>query len=198
MTGWNVGYIRVSSTEQNTARQLDGLQLNKTYTEKLSGKDADRPVLKECLSLLREGDTLHVHSIDRLARNLVDLQNIITTLTKRGVAVHFHKESLIFSGEANPMNKLMMQLIGAVAEFERTMINERRKEGVAIARKQGIKFGRPSKLSISQVEEAKKMIASGQDKKSVAAYFGVSRTTLYDYLDPKTRQTRLDEKKRKK
>jgi DNA invertase Pin-like site-specific DNA recombinase len=128
----------------------------------------------------------------------MDLENLITELISKGVTIQFHKENLIFTGEDNPMSKLMLQLIGAVAEFERSIINERRKEGVAIAKKKGVKFGRPTKLNSQQIDEAKQMIANGQDKKSVAAHFGITRTTLYDYLDPATRQARLDAKKRQK
>lgn len=90
--GHQVGYIRVSSIDQNTDRQLSGIELNKTFSEKISGKDINRPQLQECLEYLREGDTLHVHSIDRLARNLADLQGIVADLTGRGISVKFHKE----------------------------------------------------------------------------------------------------------
>lgn len=182
MHGQDVGYIRVSTADQNTARQLDGINLNEKFEDTTSGKDTKRPKLEACMKHCRKGDTLHVHSIDRLARNLTDLQHLVEELTSKGVTVHFHKEGLTFSGADEPTSKLMLQLIGAVAEFERAMINERRKEGVAIAMKKGVKFGRPAKLTAEQIMEAKKMIKEGINKKSVAELFGVSRPTLYATL----------------
>ena len=109
----NIGYIRVSSNNQNTDRQLDGIILEKVFTEKQSGKSSnDRPQLQECLSWIRKGDTLHVHSIDRLARNLVDLQNLVISITAKGVTLKFHKEGLTFTGDSNnPMNKLLLQML---------------------------------------------------------------------------------------
>ncbi len=180
--GQQVGYRRVSTQIQTTDRQLDGVRLDREFCDEMSGKDTDRPGLRECLGYVRSGDCLHVHSIDRLARNLADLQRIIGELTAKGVKVRFHKEGLVFSGDDSPMAKLMLQMIGAVAEFERAIINERRKEGVAIAQRKGVKFGRPGKLTESQIQDLMAKIASGQNKKSVAAEFGISRPTLYDIL----------------
>lgn len=182
MSGQHVGYIRVSTTIQSTERQLDGVHLDQTFTDKLSGKDTKRPQLDACMKHLRKGDTLHVHSIDRLARNLMDLQSMVEELTAKGVTISFHKEALTFTGEENAMSKLMLQLIGAVAEFERSLINERRKEGVAIAQRKGVKFGRPSKLSDDQTRVMLAKLDAGQDKKSLAAEFGISRPALYDIL----------------
>ncbi len=125
----HIGYIRVSTTDQNTERQLDGITLDKTFTDKLSGKDTQRPQLQACLEYIREGDTLHVHSMDRLARNLMDLQGMVESLTNRGIVVQFHKESLTFTDDTNAMNKLMLQIMGAVAEFERSLIRERQRKG---------------------------------------------------------------------
>jgi DNA invertase Pin-like site-specific DNA recombinase len=182
MSGQHVGYMRVSTTVQSTERQLDGVHLDRVFTDKLSGKDTARPQLDACMKHLREGDTLHVHSIDRLARNLMDLQSLVKELTGKRVTVRFHKEALTFTGEDSPMSKLMLQMIGAVAEFERSLINERRKEGVAIAQKKGVKFGRPSKLSDDQVQAMLTKLDAGQDKKSLAAEFGISRPALYDIM----------------
>ena len=106
MKGSNVGYIRVSSVDQNTERQLADVELNKTFMDKLSAKDVERPELQNCIEWIREGDILHVHSIDRLARNLLDLQTLINKITDKGVQVHFHKENLIFEKNINnPMNQ---------------------------------------------------------------------------------------------
>lgn len=125
-----VGYIRVSSTEQNTERQLDGIQLDKSFTEKASGGSRERPQLVAMLEYLREGDTVHVHSIDRLARNTNDLNDLVNSLNDRGITIIFHKENLIFSHDVaqSAINKLMFQMLAAFAEFERSMIRERQKK----------------------------------------------------------------------
>jgi DNA invertase Pin-like site-specific DNA recombinase len=179
MKGQNVGYIRVSSVDQNTERQLDGVELDKIFTEKLSGKDTNRPELQRCLEHLREHDVLHVHSIDRLARNLKDLQTIVDEQNKKGVAVHFHKENLVFAGNASPMNTLMFQMLGAFAEFERTLIKERQREGIAAAKARGQKLGAPSKLNASQVEEIKMLVSCGNSKTTIAKQYGITTQTIY-------------------
>lgn len=181
----NIGYIRVSSNNQNTDRQLDGIALEKVFTEKQSGKSSnDRPQLQECLSWIREGDTLHVHSIDRLARNLVDLQNLVTTITAKGVTLKFHKEGLTFTGDCNnPMNKLLLQMLGAVAEFERNLIKERQLEGIKIAQEKGVKFGAKPKLDDTQVAQIQALVKSGSKIADVARQFKVTRPTIYRYLN---------------
>jgi DNA invertase Pin-like site-specific DNA recombinase len=181
--GHDVGYIRVSSFSQNTDRQLDGISLEKTFEEKASAKDAKRPVLQDCIGYLRSGDCLHVHSIDRLARNLMDLQKIVNTLNDKGVSVTFHKENLTFTGSNdNPMNKLMLQMMGAFAEFERALIKERQREGIAQAKKAGKQIGRKRALSDDQVAEIEKRVDAGEAKSKLAMEYGVSRQTLYSAL----------------
>ena len=138
----DIGYIRVSSVDQNTARQLDGVKLDQTFTDKVSGSTVDRPELAQMLRSVRSGDTLHVHSIDRLARSLSDLLALVKDLTAKGVAVKFHKENLLFAGEADPMQELMLSLLGSVAQFERSMIRERQREGIAKAKEAGKYKGR--------------------------------------------------------
>ncbi len=120
--GQRVGYIRVSTTDQNTARQLDGIELDRVFEDKASGKDARRPQLQELLAYVREGDTVIVHSMDRLARNVDDLRRIVTELSGRGVQVEFRREGVIFTGEDNPMNTLLLTMLGAVAEFLRACL----------------------------------------------------------------------------
>jgi DNA invertase Pin-like site-specific DNA recombinase len=178
----DIGYRRVSTEDQTTARQLEGVALDRTFEDKLSGKDTKRPALKEALAYAREGDTLHVHSIDRLARNLQDLLAVLTDLTGRGVAVKFHKEGLTFTGEADPFQALQLQIIGAVAEFERSLIRERQREGIAAAKKAGKHLGRRAKLAPEQVAELRSRAAAGEEKKALAAAFGVSRQTVYALL----------------
>lgn len=180
--GYRVGYVRVSSADQNTARQLDGIELDKVFTDKASGKDTKRPQLIEAIEFLREGDTLVIHSMDRLARNLKNLLEIVEALTTRGVQVQFIKENLTFSGDDSPFNKLMLAMLGGVAEFERAMIRERQREGIAIAKANGVYRGRKPKLTDDLVLEAKSRIAGGEKKAAIARTLGVSRQTLYSYL----------------
>jgi len=178
-----VGYIRVSSLDQNTDRQLDGIELDKAFTDKASGKDTKRPQLQAAMEYLREGDTLVVHSMDRLARNLVDLRQIVQNLTQRGVKVRFVKESLEFNGENDSaMSTLLLNMLGAVAEFERSMIRERQAEGIAKAKAKGVYRGRKPKLEPEQVAYMKAKVAAGEPKAVIARHLGISRETLYGYL----------------
>ena len=182
MSGKQVGYIRVSTLLQNTARQLDGVTLDRTFEDKASGKDTRRPQLDECLKFLREDDTLHVHSMDRLARNLDDLRRIVKDLTGRGVAVKFEKEALTFSGEDSPMSDLLLSMLGAVAEFERALILDRQREGIAIAKSEGKYRGRRSILTEGQLQEIRRRAAAGETKAEIARAFGISRETVYQKL----------------
>jgi len=136
--GQQVGYTRVSTEDQNSARQLEGIPLDRTFVDKASGKDTKRPQLEAALAFVREGDTLVIHSMDRLARNLDDLRRVVLTLTKRGVRVRFVKESLTFTGEDSPMSNLLLSVIGAVAEFERSLIKDAGENKAALAREFGI------------------------------------------------------------
>ena len=189
MSGQQVGYIRVSSYDQNTSRQLEGVELGKIFEEKVSAKNTDRPQLQACLEYLREGDTLHVHSIDRLARNLVDLQELVGRLTSKGVSVRFHKENLVFTGQDDAIARLTLQMMGAFAEFERAMIKERQREGIAKAKAEGRCWGRKAKLGPDQVAEIRDKLSIGVSKKAIAEELGISRQTLYVAL----RGSTLDE-----
>lgn len=182
MTGQRVGYKRVSTVDQSTARQLDGVQIDKCFEDRASGKDTQRPQLQAVLSYCREGDTLVVHSMDRLARSLVDLRSTVTNLTSRGVAVEFVKENLRFTGEDSPMAILLLSLIGAVAEFERALILERQREGIAIAKAAGRYKGRRPVLGVTQIEELRRRAAAGERKTALARDLGISRETVYCYL----------------
>lgn len=181
MPGQQVGYIRVSSIDQNTIRQLDGLILDKTFVEKMSGKDTQRPVLQECLSYIRDGDTLHVHSIDRLARNAKDLLNLVEEMIGKGVNLKFHKNNLTFSPDSKDhMAKLQLTMLAAFAEFERELIKERQREGIAIAKAQGKYSGR-RKITDELIAEAKLRTEKGEPLAKVAKAMGVSRESLYKY-----------------
>ena len=137
MRGQRIGYVRVSSFDQNPDRQLDQAQVDKLFTDNASGKDTQRPQLDALLSFAREGDTVVVHSMDRLARNRDDLRRLVQTLTKRGVRIEFVKEYLSFTGEDSPMANLPLSVMGAFAEFERALIGERQREGIALAKQRG-------------------------------------------------------------
>ena len=177
-----VGYIRVSSLDQNTERQLDGLKLDKVFTDKASGKDTKRPQLKAALKYLRDGDKLIVHSLDTLARNLVDLKNIVSELTVRDVTVEFVKERLVFTNEDNAMSNLLLSVISAFAEFECSLIRERQREGIALAKKAGVYKGRKPSLTPERVIDLRKRVKAGEKKAALAREFKISRETLYNYL----------------
>lgn len=182
MHGQRVGYIRVSSFEQNPERQLDQVKLDRTFTDKASGKDTKRPELEALLAFVREGDTVVVHSMDRLARNLVDLRQLVETLTMKGVKVMFLKEGLTFTGEDSPMSNLMLSMMGAVAEFERAMLLERQREGIAKAKARGVYRGRKPSLTRDQVAQLRQRVESGEQKAALAREFEISRETVYAYL----------------
>ena len=177
----NVGYIRVSAADQNTARQLAGINLERTFVDKFSGKDTKRPQLQECLAWLREGDTLHVHSIDRLARSLSDLLEVLSSLKSRGVNVCFKKENMQFNAqeEKGAMCTLQLQILGAFAEFERSLIKERQKEGIEAARAAGKHVGRPAKLTGGQLIELTRRFDAGESATKLSKEFGVSRASVY-------------------
>jgi DNA invertase Pin-like site-specific DNA recombinase len=182
MAGQRVGYSRVSALGQHTERQLEGVALDKTFVDYASGKDANRPQLDLLLSFVRAGDTVIVHSMDRLARNLDDLRRIVHALTCKGVRIEFTKEHLAFTGEDSPMASLLLSVMGAFAEFERALINERQREGIALAKERGAYKGRRKTLSAMAVTQLRKRIATGVSKAKVAREFGISRQTLYQYL----------------
>lgn len=183
MNGQHVGYVRVSTADQNTARQLDGIQLDRVFEDRASGKDTARPGLTECLKYVRQGDVLHVHSLDRLARNLRDLRGIVDDLMARGVTVRFEKESLEFApGGASPMSQLLLSMLGAVAEFERSMILERQREGIAKAKQNGVYKGRKPSLNDEKQAVLRAKIAAGVPKAKIARELGVSRATIYAYV----------------
>lgn len=180
--GQQVGYVRVSTAEQNDARQLAGIEVDRVFTDRASGKTADRPALAECLAYVRAGDVLVVHSMDRLARNLDDLRRIVKDLNAKGVVVRFVRECLSFSGDDSPMANMLLSMLGAVAEFERSLILERQREGIAIAKQRGVYKGRKPALSDAEVEDLRKRAGEGVPKSDLAREFKISRETVYRYL----------------
>jgi DNA invertase Pin-like site-specific DNA recombinase len=181
MTGQSIGYIRVSSEGQNTVRQLEGVEIDKEFIDTMTGDTKNRPQLEECLNYLRKGDTLHVHSIDRLARNLRDLQEIIEGLVVKDVSVKFHSENLTFTGDDNPMATLTLQMMGAFAEFERTMIRSRQREGIDAAQKEGKHLGRP-RLEKPLIRVATELKTEGLSVAEIAKEMNLSRPSIYKLL----------------
>ncbi|RZU46518.1 DNA invertase Pin-like site-specific DNA recombinase [Krasilnikovia cinnamomea] len=179
-----VGYVRVSTVEQNTVRQLDGIEVERTFTDTASGKDTARPQLDELIAFVRAGDTVLVHSMDRLARNLDDLRRLVRTLTSKGVRVEFLKENLTFTGDDSPMATLLLSVMGAFAEFERALILERQREGIAAAKARGAYTGRKPALTTAQADQLRERAAAGERKADLAREYGVSRETVYTYLRP--------------
>jgi DNA invertase Pin-like site-specific DNA recombinase len=182
-TGQTIGYRRVSTLDQSTSRQLEGVELDRVFEDKLSGKDTNRPQLTAMLKHVRDGDTVVVHSLDRLGRNLDDLRKLVSDMTSRGVRVQFIKENLTFTGDDSPMANLLLNIMASFAEFERELIRERQREGIAIAKKAGVYKGRKPSLTPETVVELRKRIAAGEKKSALAEEYGVTRMTIYNALE---------------
>ncbi|OBT04763.1 resolvase [Shewanella sp. UCD-FRSSP16_17] len=181
-----LAYIRVSTVEQNLERQLHSMSFDKVFEDKCSGKDSNRKGLKELIDYAREGDEIFVHDISRMARNTADLLKIVELFNSKGVTLRFVKESLAFSGESNPMNDLMLTLLGAIYQFERSMILERQREGIEIAKKKGkFKGKQPNKELYLKIQ---KLFDKGMTKRSIAIELGCSRPTVYRALCSATSQ----------
>lgn len=171
----HVGYVRVSTADQNTERQLDGLALDKVFIDTVSGATTERPKLQDMLGYVREGDVVHVHSIDRLARSLVDLLALVQDIIAKGVHIQFHKENLLFTGESNPTQTLMLSIMGSVAQFERAMIRERQREGIKKAKERGIYKGRSKTIDDAAIRAH---VAAGNSYRETARALGVGVSTV--------------------
>lgn len=182
MKGQKIGYIRVSSFDQNSDRQLDGIATDRTFIDKASGKNIDRPQLEEMLQFAREGDTIIIHSMDRLARNLDDLRTLLRNLTSKGVDIQFCKEKLTFTNNDSPMSQLLLSVMGAFAEFERSLLKELQREGIEIAKRKGKYRGRKRALDETQIKDLKARANAGEVRTNLAKEYGISRETLYSYL----------------
>ena len=182
-----VGYIRVSTLDQNADRQhvaLNAAHVEKIYEDHISGANTDRAQFQAMMQFLREGDELVVLNLDRLARNLRDLLDTVETLGKRGVSVRFLKENLLFDARSNadPTSKLMLSMVGAFAELERSMIRSRQAEGIALAKARGAYMGRPRSVTDEQISKLKAALAQGVPLTKATRKVGISRTTAYRYL----------------
>lgn len=174
-----VGYRRVSTVEQKFDRQDLG-DVERVFEEKISGKNTERPALQEMIAYVRGGDEIIVWSIDRLARDLRDLQNIIQQLNDKGVSVSFLSESLKFgAGQDDAFAKLQLQMMGAFAEFERNIIRKRQAEGIAKAKVRGVYKGRKKKVNDNKIRSLKEQ---GHGVTEISEMLGVSRMTVYRSL----------------
>lgn len=177
----NIGYIRVSSEGQNIDRQLESVALDKRFIDKISGASKDRPQLTACLQYIRSGDTLHVHSIDRLSRSLRDMEELVSGLVKRGITIEFHTERLTFTSEENPVATMMLQLLTTFAQFERTVTKKRQREGIAVAKSKGKHLGRP-KLDYGLRDRAIELSKAGNNISQISRLMGLSRPSVSKLL----------------
>ncbi|MBW8174008.1 recombinase family protein [Ornithinimicrobium sp. Arc0846-15] len=185
MSGQIVGYVRVSSVEQNPARQIAAIgTVDETFTDQVSGKSrSERPELARMLRHVRRGDTVRVSSMDRLARSVIDLAQIIQELNNKQVEVEFVTERLTFAaGAEDPFAMFQLHMLGAVAQLERSLIKERQREGIDIARTKGVYRGRSRALSPEQISQAHDKVEAGVPKTKIARDLGCSRRALYDAL----------------
>jgi DNA invertase Pin-like site-specific DNA recombinase len=186
-----IGYVRVSSDDQNTVRQLANVKLDKIFTDKITGIKTKRPALDELLAYVRHGDVVVIHSLDRLARDLSVLIDLVGKFKAKGVTVKFIKENLAFNPLSNnPMDDLLFHVFGAIAQFQRAIIKETQREGIEIAKKKGKYKGRPPALDKEKVAELKAiLIQKNSDldnfKKlsytQIAKDFGISTPALWRY-----------------
>jgi DNA invertase Pin-like site-specific DNA recombinase len=181
--GEKIGYVRVSTIDQNPERQLEGIDLDKKFVDYCSGATVNRPQLKSLLEYVREDDIVIVHALDRLGRRLIDILHLVEYFLKKNVHIHFIKENLKFTGIEDPMSKCILTLFGCISEYEYSLIRERQLEGVALAKKAGKYKGREKSLNDNQIEEMMKTLENTRKSKSaIARDFGISRFTLYNYI----------------
>lgn len=173
-----IGYVRVSTEEQNEARQVEALQkrgVEKIYIEKKSGKNLDRPVLQEMLDYIREGDTVYVHDLSRISRSLTDLLNLVELLQKKGVHLVSEKESV---NTETPTGRLFLSIVGAINEFERTNLLERQREGIEIAKRAGKYKGRKPRTLDNIAALYDMWIRREKGKSQISRDYQISRPTL--------------------
>lgn len=173
-----LAYIRVSTIEQNAQRQVEAMQrynIEKWFIEKVSAKDTNRPKLQELLDYAREGDVVHIHDFSRLARSTKDLLDIVELLNRKGVTLISNKENIDTS---TPTGKLMLTMIGAINEFERTNLLERQREGIAIAKRNGVYKGRKAVVIPDFDVHYQRYMSREVSKAQLARELGISRPTV--------------------
>lgn len=178
-----IGYARVSTQEQNLARQLEALKdCDEVFQEKISGKDRERPELANLLKYARKGDTIVFPSLDRMSRSLGDAISIIGECREKSVNVELLHENMTFSGvETDPYTHMQFSMLAVFAEFERNIIRQRQKEGIAIAKAKGV-YAKPRKLTPEVVAAARRKVEQGIPKARIARDLGISRASLYRAL----------------
>jgi len=176
-----INYKRISTASQNNERQLNGIDCDRVFEDVCSGKDVNRPELEKMLFTLRAGDVVNVHELSRLARNTKDLLELVEQILNKGATVKFHKENLTFSGERvdDAFQKLMLTMLGAISTFERDLLLERQREGIAIAKQKGKYKGRQSQFSDDELQAIKQQFNESTNKAELARKLGISRGYLY-------------------
>jgi DNA invertase Pin-like site-specific DNA recombinase len=173
-------YRRVSSSDQNTDRQLPDMKCDREFSDSLSGKNMERPELQAMLGMIRAGDVIHVHSLDRLGRSVIDLLGIVERTVNTGATIKFHHENLTFEPKnGNPMNDLMLVVMGAFSEFERKCIKNRQAEGIAVAKANGVYKGKRSRFTDAQFDQIKSEFKTSKNKVELATRWGITRSYLY-------------------
>lgn len=184
MIGKRIGYLRVSTADQQTDRQLDGIALDKTFEEKISGKDTNRPELEAMLDYIREGDQVYVHELSRLGRSMIDLHKIVEEILNKKASVFFVKENIEFHPDRmnDPVKDALFGMLSVFSQFERSLIKQRQREGIEAAKAKGKHLGRPIKLTDEQKEEIRKRSAAGEKPPELSKAFNVSRGTIYNVV----------------
>lgn len=174
-----VGYRRVSTADQNLDRQQLGREVEKVFEEKVSGSGVKRPALDDMIEFIREGDEVRVWSVDRLGRSVEDLLGIIRKVMNKGASIRFVSQHMHFAPdqEANPMATMQLQMFGVFAEFEKAIIQQRRREGIAAAQARGVYTGGKRRSSFD-AEEARRLRAEGKSWSEIAAETGGKATTI--------------------
>lgn len=176
-----INYKRISTASQNNERQLFGIGCDRVFEDICSGKDTNRPELEKMLFTIRAGDIINVHELSRLARNTKDLLELVEQILKKGATIKFHKENLTFSGQLvdDAFQKLMLTMLGAISTFERDLLLERQREGIAIAKQKGKYKGRQSRFSAEELKNIKQQFEDTKNKAKLAKELGISRSYLY-------------------
>ncbi len=183
----NIGYKRVSTKDQLTDRQLLDIPLDRVYEESVSGATRERPRLTACIDALRDGDILHIHSVDRLARSLVDALYIIEQVIQAGATIIFHAEKLEFSSNrSNPYHTFVLQIFASIAQLERSMGKQRQREGIERAKDRGTRSGKPfgnQPLDMTRRDEAISLRGQGLSNRKIALTMKLSRPSIAKLLD---------------